>query len=185
MYSARDKYNLILIWFHICYFIVLMFSLLFYNVENSTNKNPWMSRCVQTLHWYCTYTQSRVLPLLLYTYLQTNSTLSNHLMLMEGDIPCFGDWRGNYDAHDRPVWHVLEAPGKIPVFCCCRELIPALSPTSGHISTHWNICDPLLDTYWVIQNVTTFHFQITPEKANNFVHNSFITKCKNTSVLET
>ena len=29
-------------WFHMCYFIVLMSSLLFYNVEKSTNKDkPW------------------------------------------------------------------------------------------------------------------------------------------------
>ena len=34
--------------------IVLMSSLLFYNVKNSINKeNPGMSRCVQTFEWYC------------------------------------------------------------------------------------------------------------------------------------
>jgi hypothetical protein len=36
-----------------CYFIVVM-SLLFYNVVK-IKKNPWMSRCVQTFDWYCTY----------------------------------------------------------------------------------------------------------------------------------
>jgi hypothetical protein len=38
-----------------CYFIVLMSSLLFYNVEHSKKikKNPWMSWCVQTFDWYC------------------------------------------------------------------------------------------------------------------------------------
>jgi hypothetical protein len=37
----------------ICYFIVLMSSLLFYNVENSKKikKNSWMS----TFDWYCMY----------------------------------------------------------------------------------------------------------------------------------
>jgi hypothetical protein len=43
-----DLFNtfLVTIWFHTCYFIVLMSSLLFYNVENSTNKEkPSMSRC--------------------------------------------------------------------------------------------------------------------------------------------
>jgi hypothetical protein len=38
-----DLFNTFLVttWFHMCYFIVLMSSLIFYNVENSTNKeNP-------------------------------------------------------------------------------------------------------------------------------------------------
>ena len=37
-------FNTVLVttWFHMCYFIVLMSSLLFYNVENNTNKEqPW------------------------------------------------------------------------------------------------------------------------------------------------
>ena len=38
-------------WFQMCYFIVVMSSLLFYNVENK--KNHWMSSCVQTFDWYC------------------------------------------------------------------------------------------------------------------------------------
>jgi hypothetical protein len=42
-------------WFHMCHFIVVMFSLLFYNVENSKDKKtPWMSRCVQNL-WLILY----------------------------------------------------------------------------------------------------------------------------------
>jgi hypothetical protein len=33
---------LVTTWFHMCYFIVLMSSLLFYNVKNSKDKeNPW------------------------------------------------------------------------------------------------------------------------------------------------
>ena len=45
---------LVTTWFDICYFTVLMSSVLFYNVENSTNKeNTAMSRCVQTFDWYC------------------------------------------------------------------------------------------------------------------------------------
>jgi hypothetical protein len=45
---------LVTTWFHVCYFIVLMSSLLLYNVENiNIKKNPWMSRCVQTFDWYC------------------------------------------------------------------------------------------------------------------------------------
>ena len=42
-------------WFHMWYFIVLMSSLFFYNVENSKKikKNPWMSRCVQTFDLHC------------------------------------------------------------------------------------------------------------------------------------
>ena len=39
----------------ICYFIVVMSSLLFYNVEIvKIKKNPSMTRCVQTFDWYCT-----------------------------------------------------------------------------------------------------------------------------------
>jgi hypothetical protein len=42
--------------FHMCYFIVLMSSLLFYNVEKKqSRKNILMSRCVQTFDWYCIY----------------------------------------------------------------------------------------------------------------------------------
>ena len=40
-----------------CYFIVFMSLLLFYNVENSKNllKNPGMRRGVQTFDWYSKY----------------------------------------------------------------------------------------------------------------------------------
>ena len=43
-----DLFNTFLVttWFHMCYLIVLMSSLLLYNIENSKiKKNPWMSRC--------------------------------------------------------------------------------------------------------------------------------------------
>ena len=53
-----DLFNTFLVttWLHMCYFIVLMSSLLFYNVGNSKiKKNPRMSRCVQTFDWYCIY----------------------------------------------------------------------------------------------------------------------------------
>ena len=51
-----DLFNTFLVttWFHM-YFIVLMSSILFYNVENSNIPGPWMSRCVQTFDWYCIY----------------------------------------------------------------------------------------------------------------------------------
>jgi hypothetical protein len=39
-------------WVHMCYLKVWLSSLLFYYVENGTNKeNP--CRCVQTFDWYC------------------------------------------------------------------------------------------------------------------------------------
>jgi hypothetical protein len=42
-----------------CYFIVLMSSLLFYNVENSQIKeNPLNEKVVQTFDWYCIYIYS-------------------------------------------------------------------------------------------------------------------------------
>jgi hypothetical protein len=48
-----DLFNTILVT------IVLMSSLLFYNVENSKNKEKPLSRCVQTFDfiyfWYCMY----------------------------------------------------------------------------------------------------------------------------------
>ena len=46
-----DLFNTFLVttWFHMCYFIVLRSSLLFYNVEIvKIKKNPWMSRCYKT-----------------------------------------------------------------------------------------------------------------------------------------
>jgi uncharacterized membrane protein len=42
-----DLFNTLLLHDSMCYFIVLMSSLLFYNVEN---KNSWMSRCFKTLY---------------------------------------------------------------------------------------------------------------------------------------
>ena len=56
--TLKNLFNTFLVptCFHMCYFIVLMSSLLFYNVENSKmKKNHWMSRCVRTFDWYCTY----------------------------------------------------------------------------------------------------------------------------------
>jgi hypothetical protein len=45
---------LVTTWSHMCYFAVLMSSLLFYNVENSKRKKHiWISRCVHTFDWYC------------------------------------------------------------------------------------------------------------------------------------
>ena len=48
-----------LFWFlhdYICYLIVLMSSLLFYNVEIvQIKKNPWIRWCVLTFDWYCTF----------------------------------------------------------------------------------------------------------------------------------
>ena len=55
-------------WLHMCYFIVFMSSLLFYNVEHN-KENPWMSRCVQTgtvhthTHIQCIQKVFRPLPL--------------------------------------------------------------------------------------------------------------------------
>ena len=50
-----DLFNSFLVatWFHMSYFIGLMSSLLFYDVK--INKYPWMSRCVQTIDWYCIF----------------------------------------------------------------------------------------------------------------------------------
>ena len=49
-----DLFNpfLVTTWFHMCYFIVFMSSLLFYNVENSKNKEKPLNRCVQNSDWY-------------------------------------------------------------------------------------------------------------------------------------
>ena len=50
--TPYPKEVLTLIWLlhdSMCYFIVMMSSLLFYNIENSTNKeNPWMSKLSKT-----------------------------------------------------------------------------------------------------------------------------------------
>jgi hypothetical protein len=54
IYFVSFNTFLVTSWFHMCYFIVLMSSLLFYNVENSKiKKTPGMSRCDQTFVWYC------------------------------------------------------------------------------------------------------------------------------------
>jgi hypothetical protein len=55
-----DLFNTFLVttWFHLCYFIVLMISLLFYNVEIvQIKKKRGMSRCFQTFDWYCIHKQ--------------------------------------------------------------------------------------------------------------------------------
>jgi heme/copper-type cytochrome/quinol oxidase subunit 2 len=36
----------VITWFHVCYFIVLIYSLLFYNVENSKNKEKPLNESV-------------------------------------------------------------------------------------------------------------------------------------------
>ena len=60
-YIYFDLFNTFLVttWFHMCYFTVLMSSLLFYNVENSLNKIKKLEWAgVQTFDWYCTFSLS-------------------------------------------------------------------------------------------------------------------------------
>ena len=67
-----DLFNTFLVttWFHMCYFIVLMSSLLFYNLENSKIKNnTWMSSWVQTCDWYCIYIYIYLYIIIIYIYL--------------------------------------------------------------------------------------------------------------------
>ena len=84
------KYYLILFntflvttWFHMCYFIDLMSSLSFYNVEIvKITKNPWMSWCVQTFDWYCTL---RVCPIGMFsTYQWAKETWRKHAQYLQG-----------------------------------------------------------------------------------------------------
>ena len=75
------KYILSLFWLlhdSMCYFIVLMSSLLFYNVEHSKKikKNSWMRRCVQTFDWYCiTRRRTSHLSLIYYIYSKVHNSL--------------------------------------------------------------------------------------------------------------